>query len=85
MIRLVALISLLIVSAQFVDSQQVSQPIIKGNYLNIPFSQFAAAVKRDHGIDIFFRKEWVNDVSITATGDSIDLTSLLKQVLLRRR
>ena len=81
MIRLAAILSLLILSSAFVESQEVSRPVINGNYLDMPFSQFAAAVKRDHGIDIFYRNEWISDIRITATGDSIDLTMLLSKAL----
>jgi hypothetical protein len=81
MIRLAAILSLLILSSPFVASQEVSRPVINGNYPDLPFSQFAAAVKRDHGIDIFYRNEWISDIRITATGDSIDLTLLLSKAL----
>ncbi|MEA1887411.1 MAG: TonB-dependent receptor [Bacteroidota bacterium] len=56
-------------------------PLISGNYDNTPFNVFADDLKSRYGIGIYFRPEWVIELRVTASGDSINLTSLLYDLL----
>ncbi len=56
-------------------------PLISGSYNNTPFNVFADDLKSRYGIGIYFRPEWVEEIRVTASGDSINLTSLLYRLL----
>jgi len=62
-------------------SAQHDDPVISGNYNNTPFTNFAADLKIRYGIMIYSRPEWVAGLYVTASGDSINLTSLLNDLL----
>ena len=62
-------------------SQERSNNIISGSYNNLPFDEFAKLVKEQHNITIFYRSKWVENVTVTASGDSIHLATLFDRLL----
>jgi hypothetical protein len=52
-----------------------------GDFRQMPFFQFAVQVERDNDIRFFFRPEWMEDIRITATGDSLLLSKVLEESL----
>ncbi len=61
--------------------QERSNNIISGTYNNLSFDEFAKQVKEQHNITIFYESEWVENVTVTASGDSIHLATLLDRLL----
>ncbi len=62
-------------------AQKQERDIISGSFHNTPFTDFAAEVRICCGIDIFYLNEWVQNITITASGDSIDLEQTLRNHL----
>lgn len=62
-------------------SQEKPVHIISGAYNNLPFAEFARQVNEQHGISIFYKPEWVDNITVTALGDSICLDDLLEGLL----
>ncbi len=62
-------------------SAQYDEPVISGTYNNAPFPVFVSDLKDRYGIRIYFRPEWVKGINVTVTGDSINLTSFLVEIL----
>jgi len=56
-------------------------PVISGTYSNISFIEFADDLKSRHGIRIYYRPEWVTGLKVTVSGDSIELTGFLNDLL----
>ncbi len=62
-------------------AQDIKPIIISGEFNNISFTEFADRLKRDYQIDVFYRPEWIEDVKINTSGDSLDLDKLLNNIL----
>ncbi len=62
-------------------SQERSYNIISGTYNNLPFGEFAKQLKEQYNITIYYKPEWVENVTVTASGDSIHLATLLDHLL----
>ncbi len=63
------------------QAQDIKPTIISGEFNNISFTEFAGRLKKDYQVDIFYRSEWIEDININISGDSIDLDGLLMKVL----
>ncbi|MBN1388589.1 MAG: TonB-dependent receptor [Bacteroidales bacterium] len=63
------------------ESIAQEEPVISGKYNDIPFTDFAYDLKSRYGISIYFRPGWVEGINVTFSGDSINLTSLLEEIL----
>lgn len=74
------MLSLLIICS--LSAQDSSQVIIRGNFINMPFDEFAGIMKRDYGIFIYYKPEWISNIKINTQGDSLSITSVLEEVLL---
>lgn len=61
--------------------QERSNNIISGTYNNLPFDEFAKQVKEQYNITIFYESEWIEDITVTVSGDSIPLATLLNRLL----
>lgn len=78
---------LLVISLSFfflfpvVRPQERSNNIISGTYNNLPFDEFAKQVKEQHNIIIYYKSKWVENVTVTTSGDSIQLATLLSRLL----
>ncbi len=68
-------------SSSLHQSGQNDDPVISVNYNNAPFPVFVSDLKDRYGIRIYYRPEWINGINVTASGDSINLTSLLYEIL----
>jgi len=68
-------------SSSLLRSVQHDDPVISGNYNNTPFPVFVSDLKERYGVRIYFRPEWVEGINVTASGDSINLTSLIAEIL----
>ena len=64
-----------------ISSQEVNKVIIHGRYNDMPFEEFAGIMKRDYGIFIYYKPEWVKDIRMNIQGDSLDITSVLEEAL----
>lgn len=62
-------------------SQEKPVHIISGTYNNLPFDEFVKQVKEQHDIKIFYKSEWIENITVTAKGDSIQLVALLDRLL----
>ncbi|MDT8401292.1 MAG: TonB-dependent receptor [Bacteroidales bacterium] len=56
-------------------------PLITASYKNTPFKVFVSDLKERYGIAIYYRPAWVEGLTVTASGDSINLGSLLENIL----
>lgn len=77
-------ISILALSFLFfwqLSAQDEQQYILTGDFQNMAFEEFAALMKRDYGIYIYYKPEWVSKVRINARGDSLYLDKILKDAL----
>jgi hypothetical protein len=53
--------------------------IFSGNFHQTPFFQFAEQVERENNVRFFFRPEWMGEIRINATGDSLLLSKVLEE------
>src|SRR3989304_596354 len=51
---------------------------ISGDFKGLAFKEFASEVKKQTGISIYYKEEWVSGIFITAQGTKINLEELLK-------
>ncbi|HDZ40789.1 MAG TPA: TonB-dependent receptor [Bacteroidetes bacterium] len=63
------------------QSSRDDHPLITASYKNTPFKVFVSDLKERYGITIYFRPEWVEELTVTASGDSIHLGTLLEDIL----
>jgi hypothetical protein len=52
-------------------------PVISGDFRGLSFKAFAAEVEKQLPVRFVFRDDWVQDVRMTAYGDSLDLEEVL--------
>ncbi len=72
----------IIVSA-WMQLQSQDQPTrIPLHIREVPFVEFAAKLRAESGVYIYFKPEWVAGITITASGDSIDVGRLLTEKLM---
>ena len=64
------------------SAQENKQAIVSGNFNNMPFEEFANIVKKNFGIFIYYKPEWVSNIKINAQGDSLSIRSVLEEALL---
>jgi len=79
--KIAAIIILFLLFASQLYPQDKRQNIISGNFNNMAFEEFADLVKRDFGIYIYYKKEWVSRIRIDAKGDSLSVSSILTDAL----
>ncbi|MDX2415264.1 MAG: TonB-dependent receptor [Bacteroidales bacterium] len=74
--------SILFLSFNFtLFSQEEQRVTISGSFENISFAEFAERLDRDFGIDLFYRDDWIEDIRVNVSGDSINLVDILNKVL----
>lgn len=64
-----------------IRSQEVHDYVISGAFQNLPFVEFVKQVKDQYGINIYYKSEWIENITVTAQGDSIQLVALLGRLL----
>jgi len=62
-------------------TDRYQDPVITGSYNNISFHDFSSDLKKRYGISIYFNDEWVKGLKVSLSGDSINLTAFLKELL----
>lgn len=60
---------------------QVHHPVLSLELNQANFEVFAGDFETQTGIRIFYRKEWVEDVSVSLSGDSLEAIPVMKEVL----
>ena len=73
---------LICLSCSFLGYGQEHDISFSGDFRDVPFSQFAAAVERQTGATFYFYDQWVADVRMTASGSSLSLHRVLSGALL---
>ncbi len=56
--------------------------IFSGDFRSVPFLQFAEQIEREDTVRFFFHPVWVEDIRITASGDSLVLSKVLEEAFL---
>ncbi|MFO7851507.1 MAG: TonB-dependent receptor [Bacteroidota bacterium] len=62
-------------------AQDGRRVILNESFNNMTFEEFADIMKRDHGISIYYKPEWVSNTRINVEGDSLTLLSVLEEAL----
>jgi len=55
---------------------------IRGNFNDLPFTEFAWEVEQQSGATFFFLEEWVKGIRVTVSGDRVSLRRTLDRILL---
>ncbi|MDT8402650.1 MAG: TonB-dependent receptor [Bacteroidales bacterium] len=63
------------------SAQDGKQYVVAGDFQNMAFEDFAALMKRDYSIYIYYKPEWVSKVRINVRGDSLDVNKILEDAL----
>jgi hypothetical protein len=50
-----------------------------GNFQNTPFDEFVVEIERQSGAHFYYIGEWTSGITITASGDSISLSDILRR------
>ena len=79
--RYLPIILLLFILYPAARSQEGTGFLISGNYVDLSFEEFAGQIKERYGIVIFYKPEWIENITVSARGDSINLELLLTQLL----
>jgi len=56
--------------------------VFSGDFRQTPFLQFAEQLEQENRVRFFFKPEWVEDIRISATGDSLLLSEVLEESFL---
>lgn len=78
------IISILIFTLSFSSSifaQEQEPLVISVDFNNITFEEFAGIMEKDYGVNIYYKPEWVQDIYINSSGDSLSVSSILKRAL----
>jgi hypothetical protein len=89
--RIIILALLLAIAQSLSGSVKLTSPttlparqdtiVVSVNYNNQPFTVTARDLRSRYNIDIYYRSEWVEGIRVTATGDSVNISDLLTEVL----
>ena len=60
---------------------QVKDPVIRTTAGEVSFESFANRLQADFGIHIYYNPEWVAGLTVKLTGDSVNVTRLLEELL----
>ena len=52
-----------------------------GDFQNVPFNQFVREVEMQSGAHFYYQQDWVSGINITASGDHLSLSDILKKNL----
>jgi len=63
------------------SAQDYKQIVITGDFSNLTFEEFAGIMKKDYGIFIYYKPEWISNIRINARGDSLKVSSILENAL----
>ncbi|HDZ40146.1 MAG TPA: TonB-dependent receptor [Bacteroidetes bacterium] len=63
------------------SAQDYKQIVITGDFSNLTFEEFAGIMKKDYGIFIYYKPEWISNIRINARGDSLKVLSILENAL----
>ncbi len=78
----VLVIVLLFLSFNFcLFSQEEKAVTISGDFRNISFTEFADRLNENYDIKLFYKNEWINDIRLNFSGDSLNLIDILDRVL----
>jgi hypothetical protein len=62
-------------------AQEFNPVYINKNFNNTEFKEFAEIIKQQYGIDIFYKKDWVENIRINTSADSLTLSEILSSAL----
>jgi hypothetical protein len=62
-------------------SAQERDPLITGEFRDVPFTEFAAAVEQQAGLRFYYLDTWVSGIRITASGTDLSLRKILDRAL----
>ncbi|TFH39350.1 MAG: TonB-dependent receptor [Bacteroidia bacterium] len=80
--RLKIYLTALILSYCLVSEGQTRDIRISGNFTNLSFPEFAAALESGYSVRLFYNPEWVGDIVITRSFNDTPVKEALEQVLL---
>ncbi|MBN2349218.1 MAG: TonB-dependent receptor [Bacteroidales bacterium] len=75
------IIVILVLVNLFMSAYSSDDLIISGRFENTPFKKFVQEIEDHYHIQFFYRKEWITEITITASGDSLSLKNLLDENL----
>jgi len=52
-----------------------------GNFQNVPFSEFVHEIEMQSDANFFYQDNWISGITVTASGDHISLSDILKKYL----
>jgi hypothetical protein len=70
------LIAGLLLMVVHLSAQQPDFPV-RGSFKSLPFAEFVRQVEEQTGAHFFYRPEWIDSITVTATGDSMSLRKIL--------
>ncbi|MBN2350179.1 MAG: TonB-dependent receptor [Bacteroidales bacterium] len=68
-------------SFMFSTQAQENDILISGNFINEPFLNFVQTIENSYDAHFYFNKDWVEDITVKASGNKLSLFSLLKESL----
>ena len=81
--RQIVIISLFLVFFLMFRLEGQNKPVMfSGDFIDVPFVDFAKEVKKQTGVPFYFREEWVKGIRVTVSGSNISLQHTLERVLL---
>ena len=56
--------------------------VFSGKFIDVPFLEFTREVEKQTGITFYYLEDWVREIRVTASGDSISLKRTLDRTIL---
>ncbi len=66
-------------TTQVVQSQEIQELPISGNFSNVPLREFFTSVEKNYSVRFFYKEEWINSVEVTAKFENTPLVQALNQ------
>ena len=54
---------------------------IKADFSNVDFITFAKKLRENHNVYLYYKPEWVEDIQVNVSGDSLSVRNILKELL----
>lgn len=76
---IITIITFLICSG--ILSQEKQTTLISGTYIDIEFIEFAELIQSQYNISFYYKPQWVENIEVNITGDSLNLEIVLNDLL----
>ncbi|RLD26645.1 MAG: hypothetical protein DRI70_05375 [Bacteroidetes bacterium] len=82
MMKINAILALCLIGSTLAMKAQENTPVLSLEFSGTGFEEFANAVEDQTGIQFFYKKEWVGELVVNISADSLELSSVMQRILI---